>query len=75
MATATSSDLGIGLGLAFSIVSVAAAAATAYLGYVYAIRHANEVAADAVQINAAMAFGAAMLAGGLAIVAIHVYEA
>jgi hypothetical protein len=67
--TSSKTDMSLGLGLLFSIVAVAGAVGTAVFGYLYALEHAR-----AVQINSGIAFGVAMLAAGLAIVAIHVYE-
>lgn len=70
MATMSSkTDMGVGLGLLFSIIAVAAAVATTVFGYTNAIDHARVL-----QVNGGIAFGVAMLAAGLAIVAIHVYD-
>ncbi|MCU4799366.1 hypothetical protein SAMN05216559_3185 [Halomicrobium zhouii] len=74
MATTTQSDFGVGLGLLFSLVALGAAIATTVLGYNYAIAHAAGEAAGTTQITAAVAFGVALLAGGLAVSAIHVYD-
>lgn len=74
MATSTNSDMGVGLGLLFSLIAIGAAIATTVLGYNYAIAHAAEEAARVTQINAGLAFGLAMLAAGLAVTAVHVYD-
>lgn len=74
MVTTTQTDLGIGLGLLFSLIAVGAALATTVLGYTYAINHAAGEAARATQINAGLAFGLAVLAAGLAVAALHVYD-
>ncbi|MDG5774867.1 hypothetical protein VB773_15405 [Haloarculaceae archaeon H-GB2-1] len=59
-AQTVSTDMGVGLGVAFGVVSVLAAAAM-YLG-------------SADQTLAGWAFAVAMIAGGLGIMALHVYE-
>ncbi|ACV48450.1 hypothetical protein GBQ70_14835 [Halomicrobium sp. ZPS1] len=61
--------MSVGLGLLFSIVAVVASVATGVFGYSYALEHAR-----AVQVNGGIAFGVAMLAAGLAIVAIHAFD-
>lgn len=71
--TSSKTDMSVGLGLLFSIIAVAAAGATAMFGYSYAIEHAAGEAARGIQINGGIAFGVAMLAAALAVVAIHVY--
>lgn len=72
--TSSKTDMSVGLGLLFSIIAVAAAGATTLFGYSYAIEHAAGAAARTIQINGGIAFGVAMVAAALAIVAIHVYE-
>jgi hypothetical protein len=67
--TSSKTDMSIGLGLLFSIVALGASATTAIFGYSYALDHAR-----AIQINGGVAFGIAMLAAALAIVAIHAYD-
>ena len=74
MATTTQTDLGVGLGVLFSLVAIGAAVATTVLGYTYAINHAAGEAARATQINAGLAFALALVAGGLAVAALHVYD-
>jgi len=67
--TSSKTDMGVGLGLLFSIIAIVAAVAMGVFGYAYALDHAR-----ALQINSGIAFGVAMLAAGLAIVAIHAYD-
>ncbi len=74
MATTTRTDLGLGLGVLFSLVAVGAAVATTVLGYTYAVNHAAGEAARATQVNGGLAFGLALLAAGLAVAALHVYD-
>ncbi|MFC7019056.1 MULTISPECIES: DUF7525 family protein [Haloarcula] len=63
-------DMGIGLGLVFGIVALAAVVLTAANGYAYAL---NGVAS--VRVTSGIVFGVGLLAAGLSIVAIHVYDA
>lgn len=72
--TSSNTDMSIGLGLLFSIVAMAGAAATTVFGYTYAVQHEAGEAARALQINSGVAFGVAVGAALLAIVAIHVYD-
>jgi hypothetical protein len=72
--TSSKTDIGIGLGLLFSILAISGAIATAVFGYTYAIHHAAGEASRALQVNSGVAFGIAMTAGALAIVAIHLYD-
>jgi len=74
METRTRTDKGLGLGVLFSIVAVGGALATAALGYTYAVNHAAGEAARATQVNAGIAFGVGLLAAGLAVTALHVYD-
>ena len=74
MATTTQTDLGVGLGVLFSLVAIGAAVVTTVLGYTYAINHAADQAARATQIGAGLAFGLAIVAAGLAVIALHVYD-
>ena len=67
-------DMGVGLGLFFSILAIAGAIATTVFGYTYAIQHAAGEASRALQVNSGIAFGVAMTAAALAIVAIHLYD-
>lgn len=70
MATTSSrTDLSVGLGLLFSIIALLASAATAVFGYSNAVEHAR-----ALQVNGGIAFGVAMAAAALAIIAIHAYD-
>lgn len=66
-----SGDASIGLGLVFSILAVGGALGTAAFGYQSAMAHGGD--AGSAQLLSGVAFGAAILAGLLAIVAIHVY--
>lgn len=72
--TSSGTDMGVGLGLLFSLIAILAALATTALGYSYAIQHAAGEASRALQVNGGVAFGIAIAAACLAIVAIHVYE-
>ncbi|MFC6865058.1 hypothetical protein ACFQGE_16540 [Halomicroarcula sp. GCM10025817] len=63
-------DMGIGLGLVFGIVALVAVVLTAANGYAYAL---NGVAS--VRVTSGIVFGIGLLAAGLSIVAIHVYDA
>ena len=74
MTTTTQTDLGVGLGLLFSLLAVGGAVATTVLGYTYAVNHAAGEAARATQIHAGLAFGLSLLAAGLAVTALHVYD-
>jgi hypothetical protein len=74
MDTAASTDKGIGLGLLFSLVSVIGALLTGVIAYEYALQHAAHQASRSLQVNGGIAFTLAMVAGGIAIVAIHVYD-
>jgi len=74
--TESKTDLGIGLALLFGLVSVGAATMTAVNGYNYAILHyVQEVETGNLLVTSGGAFGVAMLAAGVAIVAIHAYDA
>jgi hypothetical protein len=75
METAAASDKSMGLGLLFSLVSIIGAVLTGVLAYEYALQHAAHEASRALQVNGGLAFTLALVAGGLAIVAIHVYDA
>jgi hypothetical protein len=72
--TETNSDLSVGLGLLFSLVAVGAAVAAAAFSHSYAIQHAVGEASRALQVNSGVAIGVAMLAAGLAVMAIHAFE-
>ena len=68
---ATETDLGFGLGIALSILAVLGALGTAYFGYVAATATGGGHGA---QINGGIAFGVAIVAGGLAVAAFHAYD-
>ena len=73
MTTESASDMGVGLGTMFGVVAVLAAAATAVTSYNYAIREAQGLDTAGLLTNSGLAFGVAMVAASLALVAIHVY--
>ncbi|WP_254271155.1 DUF7525 family protein [Haloarcula marina] len=75
MATESQTDMGVGLGLLFGIVAVGAAMLAAVNSYNYAIREAQQLDTAGLLLNSGIGFGVAMLAAGLALVAIHVYDA
>lgn len=72
---ASRSDMGMGLALLFGLVAVGAAAVTTINGYNYAILHAQEIETQGLLVTSGGAFGLAMLAAAVAIVAIHAYNA
>ncbi|GAA5433060.1 DUF7525 family protein [Haloarcula japonica] len=72
---ASKSDMGMGLALLFGLVSVGAAVVTATNSYNYAILHAQELETGNLLVTSGGAFGLAMLAAAVAIVAIHAYDA
>jgi 4-hydroxybenzoate polyprenyltransferase len=59
-----------GLSLLFGLVGLLAAVAMAVTAYLVATKET----ADTLQLLSGVAFGVAILAGGLAIVAVHVFE-
>uniref|UniRef100_UPI00300F7228 hypothetical protein n=1 Tax=Haloarcula brevis TaxID=3111453 RepID=UPI00300F7228 len=67
--------MGTGLALLFGLVSVGAAVVTATNSYNYAILHAQELDTGNLLVTSGGAFGLAMLAAGVAVVAIHAYDA
>ena len=74
MATEATSDMGVGLGTVFGILAVLAAGMMGVYSYNYAIRHARELETTGLLVGSGLAFGVAVVAGSLAIVAIHVYD-
>lgn len=64
----TATDIGFGLAIAFGALSVLAALATTATGYVYALEGDH-----AMQILSGVSVGLAVLFGGVAIAAMHVY--
>ncbi|MDS0283151.1 DUF7525 family protein [Haloarcula onubensis] len=73
MTTESASDMGVGLGALFGVVAVVAAAVTAVNSYNYAVREAQGLDTAGLLTNSGVAFGVAMVAASLALVAIHVY--
>ena len=73
MTTESASDMGVGLSALFGVVAVLAAGVTAVSSYNYAIREAQGLDTTGLLTNSGVAFGVAMVAGSLALVAIHVY--
>jgi len=66
--TVQESDMGLGVGLALGFVAVLAAIVTAITAYLSFLVESG----DLLQLYSGIAVAVAMLAGGLAIVAIHV---
>ncbi|MFB6224353.1 MAG: hypothetical protein ABEH86_11860 [Haloarcula sp.] len=73
--TESQSDMGTGLALLFGLVALGAAVMTTVNGYNYAILHAQELDTGSLLVSTGGAFGLALLASAVAIVAIHVYDA
>jgi predicted Rossmann fold nucleotide-binding protein DprA/Smf involved in DNA uptake len=73
MATEATSDMGVGLGMVFGIMATVAAGLMVVYSYNYAIRHAQELETSGLLVGSGLAFGVAIVAGSLALVAIHVY--
>lgn len=67
--TTQTSDKSLGLSLTFSIVAVLATLGMLVTSYLYAANGDHQM-----QIYSGAAFGAAMLFGSLAIVALHVFS-
>lgn len=67
---APQTDMGLGLGLVFGIVTLAAVVLTAVNGYMYAVQGSAQV-----RVTSGIVFAIGLLTAGLAIVAIHVYDA
>ena len=67
--TGAQTDMGVGLGIAFSVVAVLAAIAMAGTAYLSALNHD-----EFLQLLSGVSVAIALLAGGLAIVAIHVFD-
>ena len=65
--------MGVGLGALFGVVAVLAAAATAVTSYNYAIRDAQGLDTAGLLTNSGLAFGVAIVAASMALVAIHAY--
>ena len=73
MTTESASDMGAGLGALFGVVALIGAGVTAVSSYNYAIRDAQGVETAGLLTNSGLAFGVAMVAASLALVAMHVY--
>ncbi|MDS0259000.1 hypothetical protein NDI56_06290 [Haloarcula sp. S1CR25-12] len=73
MTTESASDMGVGLGALFGVVALGAAAMTAISSYNYAIRDAQGLETAGLLTNSGLAFGVAIVAASLALVAVHVY--
>jgi len=73
MTTESATDMGIGLGAMFGIVALLGAGVTAVSSYNYAIRDAQGLDTTGLLTNSGLAFGVAIVAASLALVAIHVY--
>jgi hypothetical protein len=72
--TDAETDMGLGLGLVFGLVAVGATLLTTVNGYTYATRTAQGLEATGLQVSSGVAFGVAIVAAGLAIVAVHVFD-
>ncbi len=73
MTTQSATDMGIGLGALFGVVALLGAGVTAVSSYNYAIRDAQGLDTAGLLTNSGLAFGVAIVAASLALVAIHVY--
>jgi hypothetical protein len=73
MTTESASDMGVGLGALFGVVALIGAGVTAVSSYNYAIRDAQGLETAGLLTNSGLAFGVAMVAASLALVAMHVY--
>ena len=68
--TTSESDMGIGFGLLFGLVAVLASLGVAGSAYVVALSDH----AETMQLLSGVALTVALLAGGLSISALHIYE-
>jgi len=73
MTTESATDMGIGLGALFGVVAILGAVVTAVTSYNYAIREAQGLDTAGLLTNSGLAFGVAIVAASLSLVAIHVY--
>jgi len=73
MTTESATDMGVGLGALFGVVALLAAGVTAVNSYNYAVREAQGLDTAGLLTNSGLAFGVAIVAASLALVAIHVY--
>ena len=67
--TASETDLSVGLGLAFTVVALLAATGMGAASYLNVLEHD-----PGLQVASGLALAAALVAGGLAITALHVYQ-
>ena len=74
MSTESATDMGVGMGLLFGLLAVGGAVLTGLFSYNYAIRDAQGLETAGLLANSGIAFGVAMVAASLALVAIHVYD-
>lgn len=74
MATESASDMGLGLGVVFGVVATLGAVMMGVYSYNYALRDAQGLDTAGLLTNSGLAFGLAMVAACLALVAIHAYE-
>jgi len=75
MATESATDMGVGLALLFGVLAIGGAALTGINSYNYAIREAQGLDTGGLLASSGLAFGVAVVAASLAIVALHVYDA
>ncbi|WP_324662524.1 hypothetical protein [Haloarcula sediminis] len=73
MTTESANDMGVGLGALFGVVAVLGAGVTAVNSYNYAVRDAQGLDTAGLLTNSGIAFGVAIVAASLALVALHVY--
>lgn len=73
MTTESATDMGVGLSVLFGVVALIGAGVTAVSSYNYAIRDAQGLETAGLLTNSGLAFGVAMVAASLALVAMHVY--
>jgi len=74
MTTDSATDMGVGLGLVCGVIALGAAAMTGINSYNYAIREAQGLDTGGLLASSGIAFGVAIVAASLALVAIHVYD-
>lgn len=74
MVTESASDMGPGLGVAFGVVATIGAVLMGVYSYNYAIRHAQGLDTAGLLTNSGLAFGLAIVAACLSLVAIHAYD-
>jgi len=74
MTTDSATDMGLGMSLLFGVIALGAAALTGINSYNYAIRDAQGLETGSLLATSGLAFGAAIVAASLALVAIHVYR-